>query len=262
MAWKPLSGPQWRYCAKVGIAAALGYLLSRGNDNEYAVYSAFAAALIVGASVGEDLAASGSRVKGTIAGMIAGLAVSAFFGPSALAIGLSVAATAIIALVFGWGIPVARVGVTVCIITLVFYGQSALEYDLLRALNTVIGVVVGLAVSFFVWPVRARDTVQRAADDTLAAATDLIDALAGGQPAMRPAMLRLYDAVGALVKAGRDAKVERDTGVDTAEIDKRAFRVLQFGLEVLAAALAAEGHAPAAPPVQVLRERLSDLSRA
>lgn len=55
---KPLGGAQWRYGAKVGLAAALGYLLTRGGDNEYAVYSAFTAALIVGSSVGEDLATS------------------------------------------------------------------------------------------------------------------------------------------------------------------------------------------------------------
>ena len=34
---KALAGPQWRYCAKVGLAAGLGYLLARGGDNEYAV---------------------------------------------------------------------------------------------------------------------------------------------------------------------------------------------------------------------------------
>jgi hypothetical protein len=41
-----LSGSQWRYCAKVGIATALGYLLTQGGQNEYAIYSAFTAALV------------------------------------------------------------------------------------------------------------------------------------------------------------------------------------------------------------------------
>jgi uncharacterized membrane protein YgaE (UPF0421/DUF939 family) len=262
MAWKPLSGPQWRYCAKVGFAAALAYVLTRGNENQYAVYSAVTAAIIVGASVGEDLATSGSRVKGTLAGMIAGLAVSAFFGPSAIAVGLSVTATALLALALGWGIPVARIGVTVCIITLVFHAQSALEYDFLRGANTVIGVVIGLAVSLFVWPVRARYTVRRATDEALAAAAKLLDTLGASEEELRPAQLALYDAISALVKAGRDAKVERDARLHTGEVDARAFQVLQFGLEVLAAGLAAQGHAPAAAPLQVLRERLSDLSRA
>ena len=55
---------QWRYSAKVGIAAALAYLLSLGGEAQYAIYSTFTAALIVGGSVGEDLATSGNRVRG------------------------------------------------------------------------------------------------------------------------------------------------------------------------------------------------------
>jgi uncharacterized membrane protein YccC len=257
---KPLAGAQWRYGAKVGLAAALGYLLTRDGDNEYAVYSAFTAALIVGSSVGEDLATSGNRVKGTLAGMIAGLAVSTFFGPSAIAVGLAATATALLALALGWGIPVARVGVTVCIVTLVFYGQNAVEYDLLRAVNTVIGVVVGLAVSFFVWPVRARHTVEPTAHTTLKAARTLLEAMAAGERDLRPAQLALYDAIGALVKAGRDAKVERDARLDSAAPDAHAFQVLQLGLEVLSATLAAQGHARVSPTLEVLRGRLDELA--
>ena len=261
MAWKRLGAAQWRYCAKVGLAAGLGYLLARGADNQYAVYSVFTAALIVGASVGEDLATSANRVKGTLAGMLAGLALSTFVGPSAMTIGLAVAATALLALALGWGVPVARIGVTVCVITLVHYGQNALEYDLLRGVNTVIGVIVGLAVSFFVWPVRARESIGRLSDDVLQASVALLDSIGAGAPDLRPAELRLWDAVGALVKAGGDAKLEREVKLHLHEPEARPLRVLQFALEVLAAALAAEGHAPATPTLDVLRTRVAELAR-
>lgn len=262
MAWKPLGAAQWRYCAKVGLAAALGYLLARGGQNEYAVYSVFTAALIVGASVGEDLATSANRVKGTLAGMLAGLALSTFVGPSAMTIGLSVAATALLALALGWGVPVARIGVTVCVITLVHYGQNALEYDLLRGLNTVIGVIVGLAVSFFVFPVRARDSIGALTDEVLTASVALLEALGAGARDLRPAELKLWSALGALVKAGGDAKLESDVKLHVHEPQARPLQVLQFALEVLAAALAAEGHAPSAPTLDVLRTRVSDLARS
>jgi len=221
--------------------------------------------LIVGASVGEDLAASANRVKGTLAGMIAGMAVSAFFGPSALAVGLAVAATALLALALGWGIPVARVGVTVCIITLVAHGANALEYDFLRAVNTLIGIVVGLAVSFFVWPVRARDALERSLRLALEAAAKLLDALAAGERDLRPAQSRLYDALGALVKAGKEIRLERRVRLEAGMLGPRALPVLQLGLEVLAGALAAEGHAPEAPPrssLEALRRRLDELANA
>jgi uncharacterized membrane protein YccC len=260
MAWKPLGAPQWRYCAKVGLAAGLGYLLTRGAENDYAVYSAFTAALIVGASVGEDLATSGSRVKGTLAGMVAGLAISTLIGPSAIAVGLSTTATALVALAFGWGVPVARIGVTICIITLVYHGQNAVEYDFLRAVNTVIGVVVGLAVSFFVWPVRARDTVAPLAEKALAATARLLDTLAA-EGDLRAAQLAVYDAIAALVKAGRDGRVEREVRLHAELPVARSFQILQLALPELAATLAAEGHAPASPTLDVLRTRVAELAR-
>ena len=260
MAWKPPGAAQWRYCAKVGLAAGLGYLLTRGAENDYAVYSAFTAALIVGASVGEDLATSGNRVKGTMVGMIAGLAMSTWFGPSAIAVGLSASATALVALVLGWGVPIARIGVTICIITLVYHGQNAIEYDFLRAVNTVIGVVVGLAVSFFAWPVRARDTIDGLTERVLRASGALLDQLASGAD-LRPAQLALYEAIGALVKAGGDAKLEREMRLHAGRPHDRPLQALQFALEVLAAGLAAEGHAPAAPTLDVLRTRHAELVR-
>ena len=260
LGWKPLGGTQWRYCAKVGLAAALGYLLTQGNENQYAIYSAFGAALVVGASVGEDLAASANRVKGTIVGMLAGMGVSLAFGPSIIAVGLAVALTALLSLGLGWGVPAVRIGVTLCIITLVTHRADALEYNALRAVNTLMGVVVGLAVSFFVWPVRARDARERASEAALEAAARLLDALAAGAHDLRPLQLGLYDALGALVKAAREGNLERQLFL-AHEPDPHALQVLQFGLEVLAAALAAEARAREGerPSIDTLRRRLEEL---
>ena len=265
MAWKPLVSTQWRYCAKVGLAAGLGYLLTQGQ-NQYAVYSAFAAALVVGASVGEDLGSSGQRVKGTLAGMLAGMAVSAFFEPSALTIGVAVAFTALISLAIGWGVPVARIGVTLCIVTLVVHRADALEYDVLRAANTLIGVAVGLAVSFLVWPVRARGEQARTLRLVLETSARLLDAMAAENRDLRAAQIKLHDALGAVVKASRENALERRLRLHAAQPagipDSRGLRIVQLGFDVLAAALAAEGHAPAdepRPPLEALRRRLGAL---
>ena len=93
------------------------------------------------------------------------MVVSLALGPSIVAVGLAVALTALLSLGLGWGVPAVRIGVTLCIITLVTHRTDALEYNALRAANTLIGVVVGLAVSFFVWPVRAHDARERASED-------------------------------------------------------------------------------------------------
>ena len=263
MPWSPLGRAQWRYCAKVGLAAALGFLLTQGGQNHYAVYSAFTAALIVGASVGEDLATSVNRVKGTLAGMIAGMAVAAFFGPSAIAVGLAVAATSLLALALGWGIPVARIGVTLCIVTLVVHRDDALEYDLLRAANTMIGIAVGLAVSFFVWPARARGERARSTRLVLEESARLLEALAAGERDLRAAELRLHDALGAVVKAARDETLERRWRLGTGQPDAHALPIAQFGFDVLATALALECDPLAVPQpgLDDLRRRLDELRR-
>jgi len=251
-----LSSTQWRYCAKVGIAAALGYALTQGGQNEYAIYSAFTAALIVGTSVGEDLATSANRVKGTLVGMIAGTAVATLAGPSILAIGASAAFTALIALAFGWGVPVARIGVTICIITLAVHHADAVRYDLFRALNTLIGIVAGLAVTFFIWPVRGRAELERTMRQVVSTSRALLDALAREQQDLRPLQGQLHDGVAAIVKAGRDARREEQAGHPVTVEEERVLEVIRLGMDVMSAAL---GN-PSADSLQALRQRADDLA--
>ena len=157
----------------------------------------------------------------------------------------------------GWGIPVARIGVTVCIITLVAYGANALEYDLLRALNTLIGIVVGLAVSFFVWPARGRYALERSLQGVLDAAARLLDALANGERDPRPAQLGLHDALVAVVKAAREVKLERRLRLEVRPLDVRGLQVLRLGFEILALSLGPED-----PAREALRRRLDELALA
>ena len=255
MTWS-LSSAQWRYCAKVGIAAALGYLITWGNFNQYAIYSAFTAALVVGSSVGEDLATSGNRVKGTIAGMVAAAIATALFGPSFWTVGICVALTALIALGLGWGIAVARIGVTIAIVTLAVHDTNAADYDLLRAANTVIGVVVGLAVSFFVWPVHGRDELERAVRDAERATRNVLDALGRGETRPRPLEVKLHDALAAIVKAVRDTQREEKTG-HREEVDvPRVIEAMRLGMDCLSVALGK----PEPGSLQSLRERLDHLA--
>ena len=235
--FRALNGSQLRYCGKVGIATALGYVLTQGGQNEYAIYSAFTAALIVGTSVGEDLATSVNRVKGTLAGMIAGMGISALVGPNFVTIGLAATFTGLIALAFGWGVAVARIGITICIITLAVHSANPLHYDLYRAFNTLIGIIAGLAVTFFVWPVRGHVEIDRATDEVLTAARALLDALSRGEPNLRPLQGKLHDSIAAVVKAGRDFQRERRAGQPVTIDETRVIEVIRLGTDVLSAAL-------------------------
>jgi uncharacterized membrane protein YccC len=255
---RPLGSSQWRYCAKVGIATALGYLLTQGGQNEYAIYSAFTAALVVGTSVGEDLATSANRVKGTLVGMIAGMAVSALVGPNFITIGVSAALTGLIALAFGWGVAVARIGITVCIITLAVHSVNALHYDVYRAVNTLIGIIAGLAVTFFIWPVRGPAEVRRTMKGVLDVSRTLLDAVARGEQNLRPLEGKLHDAIAAVVKAARDAVQEQKVGQPAAIDEARVLEVIQLGVDVLAAAL----RAPSTSALEALGHRVDQLTKA
>ena len=251
-----VGGVQLRYCAKVGMAAGLGYLLAQGNHNEYSVHAAFAAALVVGTSVGEDLATSANRVKGTGVGVAAALLATALFGPNAITVGVAASLTTLIALAAGWGIQVARVGMTMCIITLVAHDENAIWYDLLRTANTLIGVAIGLAVSFFVWPVHGPAQVRQAVRDLLDTSTALLNAVEqGGQP-LRPRQAALHEAVTAVVKAWRDLNREQAVAATVRVEEAQVERTLRLGVDVLSCTFGEPG--PGA--IDELRHRINALS--
>src|SRR5262245_52738876 len=252
-----LSASQWRYCAKVGIATALGYALTQGGQNQYAIYSAFTAELVVGTSVGEDLATSANRVKGTLAGMIAGMVVSSLVPPSFLTLGAAASLTALLSLLFGWGMAVARIGVTVCIITLAVHSVDAAHYDLYRAVNTLIGIVAGLGVTFFIWPVRGKAELERTMATVLSASRSVLDALACGEQDLRPLLGKLHDSISAVIKAGRDAQREVQAGHPLKLDEARVFEVIQLGVDVLSAALGK----PSADSLQALARRADALCK-
>jgi uncharacterized membrane protein YgaE (UPF0421/DUF939 family) len=247
--------PQLRFCSKVGLAGGLGYALTQGNFNDYAIYSAFAASLVVGTSIGEDLATSANRILGTFAGMIAAMVATALFGPNWITVGLASALTAAIALASGWGIQAARVGVTVCVITLVAHSSNPLQYDLMRTLNTLIGVGVGLAVSFLVWPARGRDQVALAMREVMAGSTQLLDAMDKGEQPLRRRQGELHDALSAVVKAWRDLAREKRVTRSPAIAEAQVEATLRLGLDVLSCAL----RGPDAGSVQELRQRIHSM---
>ena len=249
------------YCFKVAAATLLGYVLARGGP-QYAIYGAFSAALIVGASRGEDVGTAANRVRGSLAGMLAGTALAYASLPPALAVALGIGVTAYLCMGCGWGVPAARVGATLCAVTILLHGDDPLGYGAIRVLNTLIGIACGLAVSYLVLPVRGRDAVARAERAALAAVAELLGALASAtEPlpaALHMAVLhRLLD----LDKAVGDARHELGRAVDA--VPESARRV---GLVCAGALTAAIAHVElcASParlaPALALRARAAGLA--
>lgn len=204
-----------QYCAKVAAASLVGYLLSFG-DSQYAVYGAFSAALIVGASRGEDVGSAANRVRGSLAGMLVGVLLSQAPLPPALAVAIAIGATAYVCMGCGWGASAARIGASLCAVTVLMHHHDALDYTAMRSANTLIGIAAGLLVSYVVLPVRGHDAMARSARRAFKAVGELLAPLEAGQEPPRDRLIAVIDSLADLEKAFKDGS--REFGGDPAAL--------------------------------------------
>src|SRR5258706_6337869 len=224
LGWTWPRGTALRYCLRVALASFLGYMLSLGGA-AYALYGAFSAALVVGASRGEDIGSAANRARGSLAGMLAGILVADLPPHPAVNVAIGVAMTSYICMGCGWGQAAARVGASLCAVTILTHSQDALGYTAWRIANTVIGIGAGLAVSYFVLPIRAHDLLTNNINRALEAIARLLDVLARPErsEAGRKRFLEVFQTMRSLQKKLVDARHE--IGADFTALRERAQQV-------------------------------------
>ena len=237
--WRTPKGTQLRYCAKLALAAVAAYALTLGARNEYALYSVLGAALVMGGSVGEDLSSSLNRVRGTLAGALVGTVLAYSLGMSAWSLGLGVATLAWVSIGLGWGKPALRAGLAMTLVGLFSHSSDAAQYGAWRVLNTVIGVSIGVAVSYLVWPIRGRDEVAGAIDRALAATMAALDGLARGasSDALRPLQLEVLDTLAELKTARSNARMAQRLDRNTDLLNARTTLAVRAAIDTLGASL-------------------------
>ena len=263
MDWQTL-----RLCLKVGLAVGLSYLLTYGERSQYALYAVMTAALVVGENFGDDLNQSLVRLVGTLLGAFVGVAFLITLGVDVWSvIACAVAASFLSRLVKLEQL--SRVTLAVCMVTLLLHPDQVTSYGLYRLANTLIGAGIGLAVSLFVWPVRAEAAATRAVFKLLDQAADVL--LATGDPdgaaegrASDQTLQQLPKVFKAIRDAQREGHVFRTTATATAE---RAILGGQVGLGAVAVATGCGRLVknPAAKPfvtaVAVVAGRLAERAR-
>ena len=262
LGWTRPSGPALRYCLRVAVASFAGYVLSLG-DVTYAMYGAFTAALVVGASRGEDIGSAFNRARGSIAGMVAGLAVAQLPQHPAINVALGVALTGYICMGCGWGQAAVRVGASLCAVTILSHQHDALGYVAWRIANTVIGCGAGLLVSYFVLPVKAEHLLATNIDRALEAIARLLEVVSRPErsPADRKRFIEVFDTMVALQKTLVDAR--KEIGSDFAALRERAQHVAVacFGALGAGMAYADLGRQPGDPEgIAALREQAMALA--
>ncbi len=263
MDWQTL-----RLCLKVGLAVGLSYLLTYGERSQYALYAVMTAALVVGENFGDDLNQSLVRLVGTLLGACVGVAFLNTLGVDIW----SVVACAVVAGLLSRLVKLeqlSRVTLAVCMVTLLLHPDQVTSYGLYRLANTLIGAGIGLAVSLFVWPVRAEAAATRAVVKLLDLSADVL--LAAGDPegaveakASDETLQQLPKVFKAIRDAQREGHVFRTTATATAE---RAILGGQVGLGAVAVATGCSrlGKNPAAKAfvaaVATVAERLAQRAR-
>jgi len=217
-AWRTPRTEHLRYCAKIALASVAAYALTAGGRDEYALYSMLGASLVVGGSLGEDLDSSFNRIRGTLVGAVVGGVVAYAAGKSVWSLGITVASLAWLCIGLGWGTSALRVAIAMALVMVFSHVDDAAEYGIWRVLNTMIGVVIGVAVSRVVWPVLGRQEVAQALDRGIDATTATLASLAGGasSEAMLPLQREMLDAMAAVRTARNHARLARqlDPGAD------------------------------------------------
>ncbi|MDN3919493.1 FUSC family protein [Roseateles violae] len=236
LGWKWPRDSALLYCAKVAAATLLGYLLAVG-EAWYAVYAAFSAALIVGPSRGEDTGGAANRVRGSLAGMLIGVLFSHLGVPPALSVALSIGTVAYLCMGMSWGIPAVRVGASLAAVTVLTHRGDALDYLAMRALNTLIGIAAGLAVSYLLLPVGGQAALARSLERALAAVERLLTALVrSAPPPDEDDYLAVIEALADLEKVVRDA--DKEIGGDPGALRNTARMAALACAGALSAALA------------------------
>jgi uncharacterized membrane protein YccC len=201
-AWVPDHRVQFALCLRVTVAAILTLGLSQLLHLPLVLWTVLTAVIVTQMSVGRSLKATIDYLIGTIGGAIYSGAVAVLV-PHTTEIGLLVAlALAIAPLVFVAAINVSfSVGPFTAILVLLaptIIPVSPIESAFYRVIEVALGAVIGLGVSYLVFPARAR----RLAIDAAARMLDLVarvlsDLIAGLTRASDPqANLRIQDSIG------------------------------------------------------------------
>ena len=236
LGWSWPRGAALRYCVKVAVAALLGYVLSIGGM-QYALYGAFTAALVVGASRGEDVGSAWNRARGSMAGMVVGMAASHLAPHPAIGVGIGLGLTAYICMGCGWGQAAARIGASLCAVMILAHSQDAIEYSVMRVGDTAIGIAAGLLVSYTVLPIRGHDALAANIERCMKAVAGLLELLSQpARPPDRSAYFAVFDSMVALQKTLADAKHE--IGGDFETLRERGRLTALVCVGALSAALA------------------------
>lgn len=208
---------EFRHAVRVSVAVGVCFAVSNLFHLPQGYWMVFTAVIVVQTSIGGTLAASSDRLIGTVVGGLVGVVATYFRANTLLQEGV-VLSLAIALMAFAAAInPKLRVAPITCAIVLIGQtkGMPPLEAAGWRVVEILLGSLIGLAATIFIFPARAHGSVVEQASKTLEQLADILDlyvrrlqgeevavALEGSHAAVRKSLASLETV---MVEARREA---------------------------------------------------------
>ena len=215
-----LRGAEARQTVRVMAGTVLAFAIYHAFNMPQGYWAVFTVVIVMQASIGGTLAASIDRTKGTALGAVVG-AFAAWLHPrTAIGLGaamtLAVGVTAFLAAIRP-SLKVAPVTAVIMLIIPAGPAVSPLVSAAYRVLEIVIGGVIGVAATLFIFPARSTGVVAARTDAVLALMAEVLDGYAAdpsgrtAAPGHEAVQMRIRNTLTAIETAMADADRERSS---------------------------------------------------
>jgi uncharacterized membrane protein YgaE (UPF0421/DUF939 family) len=141
---------------KTAIAVVISILISSGLKMEYPFYAAIASIISMQSSVKNSYKAGRNRMLGTIVGAFIGYLCALISLGNPFLTGIGIICVIYLCNLLNWKESASIAGVVFCAIMLNLKGGSPAIYSINRIIDTFIGILVAIAVNYFVMPPKEK----------------------------------------------------------------------------------------------------------
>jgi len=144
---------------KTAVSVFLCVLISRLLKMEYPFYAAIASVISTSSSVADSYIAGRNRMFGTLVGAMIALLCSLISPGNVFLCGIGIVIVIYICNMLNWNKSVSIACIVFCVIMTNLNGRNPFEYSFNRILDTLLGIVIAVAVNYILVPPKYVDKI-------------------------------------------------------------------------------------------------------
>ncbi|CCQ94617.1 conserved membrane hypothetical protein [[Clostridium] ultunense Esp] len=177
---------------KTALAVSFTILLSQLLNLRSPFFAGIAAIIAMQTSVSESFTMAKNRMYGTILGGTVALLFSYFAPENVFSIGIGIIIIIYTCNLFGWKKSVQISTMVFLSIILNYEEGSRLNYALYRTLDTLIGLIIGTLINYFIVPPKVEDKIRDSIHNMYSEFKDIIESIIWGDESGSLENLRKY----------------------------------------------------------------------